>query len=112
MAIGASEKRRAQKGKFENARNPAPGAPGPILAPHRLGPDFVAFKAWMSWPEVIAHFPEDSDEGVALAYLQKQPCFGGTRDESSKALQRHVKPSPLYQLCNHNYWHTHRIFAA
>jgi hypothetical protein len=104
---------RARTASFENARTQIPGrAPGPILAPHRLGPDFLSFKEWMSWSEVIAHFPDDSDEGVALAYLREQTCFGGTRDASSKALQRHIKLSPLYRLCSNNYWHTQRIFAA
>jgi hypothetical protein len=104
---------RAQKADLQIARlRPTGGAPGPILAPHRLGPDFVSFKDWLSWPEVIAHFPEDSDEGVALAYLQEQACFGGTRKQSSKALQRHIKQSPLYRLSGNNYWHTQRIFAA
>jgi hypothetical protein len=104
---------RAQKAIFENAHvKPAGLPPGPILAPHRLGPDFVPFKDWMSWPEVIAHFPEDSDEGVALAYLQEQTCFAGTRDESSKALQYHITRSPLYELTGNNYWRVQRIFAA
>ena len=103
----------AQNVIIKNARTNRPDrAPGPILAPHRLGPDFVSFAEWMTWREVRVHFPEDSDEGVALAYLQEQSCFGGTRDESSKALQRHIKLSPLYRLCGNNYWHVQRIFAA
>jgi hypothetical protein len=103
----------AQKENLQIARPELIGsAPGPILAPHRLGPDFVSFKQWMSWPEVQAFFPPDSDEGVALAHLREQPGFESGRHESAKALQRYIILTPLYELTGKNYWHVQRIFAA
>jgi hypothetical protein len=94
--VAATEAHRPQNQILENARTTSKrGTLGPILSPHRLGPDFVSFAEWMSWPEVTAHFPEEFDEGLALAYLRDQRCFEGSRDESSAALQRHIKQSPF-----------------
>lgn len=70
---------------------------GTIWSPHLLGPDFISFGEFIRRPEVIALCPVGSDARLALEELQVLACFGGSRDESKRALTAHIRESALFE---------------
>ncbi|MBX9845205.1 MAG: hypothetical protein K2Z80_25675 [Xanthobacteraceae bacterium] len=84
---------------------------GTIWSPHLLGPDFISFGDFIRRPELIGLCPVGSDARFALDELQTLVCFGGSRNESKRALTGHIRASALFAR-RENFRYVQRIFNS